>query len=254
MSETAVLGAPRQGLEMVRNVYHIARRELGTYFSSPIAYVVLAVYLAVMGGLSGLILFFSREASMRYVMNHGVTLLFLVLVTQVLTMRLLAEEQHLGTLELLLTSPVRDWEVVLGKYLASLGMFAVMVLLTGYFPLLLTRLGNPDLGPLLSGYLGYLLLGAALLAIGLFASSLTQNQVVAALIGIGLTLVLWLSGALGDVVGEAAKEIFAYLPLFDHYFDFVRGIVDTKNVIYYMSVVALFLFLSTRVIEARRWK
>ena len=112
------------------NVLHIARRELAAYFGSPIAYVVGAVYLAVMGGMFGLILVYSREATMAYLFYHGVSLLFLVLVSQVLTMRLLAEEQRQGTMELLLTSPVRDGEVVLGKYLESLGFYLALVGLT----------------------------------------------------------------------------------------------------------------------------
>jgi len=238
----------------VRNVYFIARRELHAYFVSPIAYVVSAIYLAVMGGLFAFILYYSHEATLRYLWLHGVSLLFLVLVTQILTMRLLADEQRQGTLELLLTSPLRDWEVIIGKYMASVCLLLVMVALTAYFPILLTRIGDPDLGPLLSGYLGYVLLGAALLAIGVFASSLTQNQIVAAVLGMGITLILWMSGALGDMMGDAAKGVVAYLPILDHYPDFVRGVIDTKDVIYYLSIVVLFLFFSTRVIESRRWK
>ena len=236
------------------NVISIAKRELNAYFVSPIAYVVGAIYLSVMGGLFGIILYYSREATLRYVFLHGVGILFLVLVTQVLTMRLLADEQRQGTIELLLTAPIRDWEVVVGKYLASLAVLLLMILLTAYFPILLLRVGNPDVGPMLAGYLGYVLLGAALLSIGLFTSSLTENQIVAAVLGIGITLLLWLSGALEELVGETVKKVVLYLPIFDHYMDFVRGIIDTKDIIYYLSIIALFLFLSTRVLEARRWK
>ena len=238
----------------MRNVYHVLRRELNAYLASPIAYVVGAVYLAVLGGLSGFILYYSREATLRYALTHGVTLLFTVLVTQVLTMRLLADEQRQGTIELLLTSPVRDWEVVVGKYLASLAVLALMVLLSAYFPIILLRIGDPDVGVMLAGYLGYLLLGGALLAIGVFASSLTQNQIVSAVIGMGIALVLWLSGALTEFVGSGLQGVVAYLPIFDHYIDFTRGMIDTRHIIYYLSVVALFLFFSTRVLEARRWK
>jgi ABC-2 type transport system permease protein len=243
----------RRDAEM-RNVYHVARRELNAYLASPIAYVVAAVYLAVLGGLSGFILYYSREATLRYTLTHGVTLLFLVLVTQVLTMRLLADEQRQGTIELLLTSPVRDWEVVVGKYLASLAVFALMILLSGYFPLVLTRIGDPDVAVMASGYMGYLLLGSSLLAIGVFASSVTQNQVVAAVLGMGIAILMWLSGALTEFVGEGLRAVVEYVPIFDHYFDFVRGIIDTRHIVYYISVAALFLFFSTRVLEARRWK
>ena len=235
-------------------MYFIAKREVAAYFVSPIAYVITAVYLAVMGGLFGLILYYSREATLRHALLHGVSILFMVLVTQVLTMRLLADEQRLGTLELLLTAPVRDWEVVVGKYLASLAVLLVMILLTGYFPVVLLRIGNPDVGTMLAGYLGYILNGAALLSIGVFASSLTQNQVVAAVLGIGITLLLWISGALGEIVGDSLREVVAYLPIFDHYLDFVRGIIDTKDIVYFVSVIVVFLFLSTRVVESRRWR
>ncbi len=238
----------------MRNVYHVARRELGAFFVSPIAYVVTAIYLAVTGGLFGFILYYSREATLRYVLMHGVSLLFLVLITQVLTMRLLAEEQRLGTLELLLTAPLRDWEVVLGKFLASLGVFLVMVLLTSTFVIVLLRVGEPDMGVILSGYLGYILLGTSLLAIGVFASSLTQNQIVAAVVGMGITLILWISGALGEFVGGAMESIVTFLPIFDHYQDFARGIIDTRDILYYLSVTVLFLFMSVRVVEWRRWR
>ncbi len=111
-----------------------------------------------------------------------------------------------------MTSPLRDWEIVLGKYLASLGVFAAMVVLTAGYPLLLLALGNPDVGPMLSGYLGYLLLGAAMLAIGVLASSLTQNQIVAAVLGIGANLLLWVAGDLGDLVGDRLRAVVEYLP------------------------------------------
>jgi len=238
----------------MKNTYYIVKRELGSYFASPIAYVISAIYLAVTGGLFGFILYYSREATMRYLFGHVIVILFLVLVSQALTMRLLAEEQRSGTLELLLTSPLRDWEVVLGKYLASLCVFLVMILLTAYMPILLFRVGKPDVGPLLSGYLGYVLLGAALLSIGLFASSLTQNQIVAAILGIGITLLMWLASGLSDMVGGGLKSIVEYLPLFAHYNDMMRGVIDTKDILYYMSVAVLFLFLSTRMLESRRWK
>jgi ABC-2 type transport system permease protein len=238
----------------MKNMLFVARRELKAYFVSPMAYVVSAIYLAVMGGFFGFVLYYSQEATLRYVFLNAIPLLFLVLVAQILTMRLLADEQRQGTLELLLTSPVRDWEVVLGKYLAALGAFGAMLALTVYFPVTLLRVGNPDVGIMLASYLGYILLGASLLAIGLFASSLTQNQIVAAVIGIGISLILWLSGAVADLVGASIGGIFTYLPIFDHFMDFVRGIIDTKDIIYYLSLIGFFLFLAVRVVESRRWK
>ena len=238
----------------MRNTLAIARRELKAYFLSPMAYVVSAIYLAVMGGFFGFVLYYSQEATLRYVFLNAIPLLFLVLVSQILTMRLLSDEQRQGTLELLLTSPIRDWEVVVGKYLASLGAFGAMLLLTIYFPITLLRVGNPDVGIMISSYLGYILLSASMLAIGVFTSALTQNQIVAAVIGIGITLLLWLSGAVTDLVGSGVGEVFSYLPIFDHFTDFVTGIVDTSHIIYYLSLIGFFLFLATRVVESRRWK
>ncbi len=234
-------------------ILQIAKRELNAYFVSPIAYVSAAVFLAVFGAMFALILYFSREATLRYVFDHGVALLFFVLITQVITMRLLADESRQGTLELLLTAPVRDWEIVLGKYLAALALLALMLVLAGYFAVVLLLIGNPDVGPMLTGYLGYFLLGAALLAVGEFASSVTESQLVAALLGLGITLMLWLLGAAAEIVGGAVGEFLAYLPIFDHAWDMLRGIVDTKNVIYLISVVAVFLFMTTRVLESKRW-
>jgi len=141
-----------------------------------------------------------------------------------------------------------------GKYLASLTILLIMVALTIYCPLTLLRVGNPDVGVMLSGYLGYILLGAALLAIGLFASSLTQNQIVAAVIGMGITLLLWLSGAVSDLTGAKLGALFGYLPIFDHFVDFVRGIIDTTHIVYYLSLIVLFLFFATRSLESKRWK
>lgn len=236
----------------MKNMVIIAQKELRAYFTSPIAYVVIAAFLAVMGFLFWLIVSLSREASLRGVFaNMAITLLF---IAPALTMRLLAEEQRSGTIELLLTLPVRDWEVVLGKFLASLSVFAVMVALTLYYPLLLVQLGNPDPGPIVSGYVGLVLLGASFLSVGLFTSSLSGNQVVAALLGFGAMLILWLMDVAGRVFGPPVQDIVTYMSMSDHYFDFLRGIVDTKDVVFYLGVIAGFLFLSVQTLQLRRWR
>jgi len=236
----------------MRNVFTIAKRELGSYFVSPIAYVVIAAFLAVTGYLFALILFYSREATMRYLFNNMTTIL--LFVAPILTMRLLAEEERTGTIELLLTSPVQDWEVVVGKYLASLVLFTLMLGLTAYYPLVLDIFGNPDRGAIVAGYLGLFLFGAALLAVGLFTSSVTGNQIVAAVLGIGLCILLWLTEALADFMGPPVSNLLSYLALGNHFFDFTKGIVDTKDVIYYLSVIAAGLSLATTTLSARRWK
>jgi len=236
----------------MKNMIVITQKELRAYFTTPVAYVVIAAFLAVMGFFFWLIVSLTREASLRGVFaNMAVTLLF---IAPALTMRLLAEEQRSGTIELLLTLPVRDWQVVVGKFLASLAVFAVMLGLTLYYPLLWLRLGNPDLGPIVSGYVGLLLLGGSCLSIGLFTSSLSRNQVVAALLGFGAMLILWVIDIAGGLLGSPVSDVVTYLSMSQHYFDFVRGIISTKDLTFYLAVTAAFLFLSVQVLQLRRWR
>jgi ABC-2 type transport system permease protein len=237
----------------MRNALTIAQKELNTYFASPVAYVVTAFFLLVMGYFFYLLLVLTSEASMRGVFgNMAVILLF---VTPFLTMRLLAEEQRMGTIELLLTSPVRDWEVVLGKYLGALAFLLFMLALTLFYPLLLSRVGSPDWGPVATGYLGVLLIGAACLAIGVFASSLSQNQIVTGFIAFAILIIGWLLGAASNAVGGGpVGSALNYLALNTHFDDFIRGVVDSQHVVYYFILIAVFLFLATRVVEAKRWR
>jgi len=239
----------------MRNVWTIARRELYAYFGSPIAYVTMAAFLGVMGLLFWLFLVYTQQAVLSYILGSGWTSFVLILYAAVVTMRLLAEEQRSGTIELVLTAPVRDWELVTGKYLASLILFLTMLVISLYQPLILSRLGNPDLGATASGYLGFLLVGAALLAIGTLASTLTRNQVVAAILAIAVGVALWLVQFVGSQSpGTFTGDFLTQLAIFAHYQDFIDGIVDTQHVIYYLSLVAASLFLATRVLEARRWR
>jgi len=236
----------------MRNAWLIARRELASYFTSPIAYAVTAVFLVVVGYFFGMILYLSREATMRYLFYNVTT--FLLLIGPALTMRLVAEERKSGTIELLLTSPVRDGEVIAGKFLAALLLWLAMLALTLVYPLLLKAFGNPDPGPILSGYLGLVLSGAAVLALGTLASTVTANQIVAALVAFGLTLMLWLTDAMQNLVSGPLASFFSYLSLSVHFEDFAKGVIDTKDVIFYLSVVVAALFIATRMLEARRWK
>jgi ABC-2 type transport system permease protein len=235
----------------MKNTFIIAQKELRAYFASPIAYVVIAAFLAIMGFFFWLIVSLTREASLRGVFANMATVL--LFISPALTMRLLAEEQRSGTIELLLTLPVRDWQVVVGKFLASLAVFVLMLALTLYYPLLLLLFGNPDRGPLISGYLGLLLLGGSFLSVGLFTSSLSRNQVVAALLGFGAMLILWLIDIAGGLLGPPMSNIVSYMSMSGHYFDFIRGVIDTKDVIFYLSMMAAFLFLSVQVLQLRRW-
>lgn len=234
------------------NVVALTIKELRGYFVSPIAYVVTAGFLVLCGVFFAVILFFAREASLRYLFSNMNVLL--LLIAPLLTMRLLSEEHKSGTIELLLTAPVRDYEVVIGKYLAAVLLLAVMLGLTFSYPLVLMAFGEPDWGPILSGYLGIALLGAAFLSIGLLTSSLTQNQIVAAVLSFAALLLLWISGALADFFGPEIGGVVRYLGVMEHFDDFTKGVVDLKNVIYYLSIMAASLFLTVRVLEARRWK
>ncbi|MGQ9684163.1 MAG: ABC transporter permease subunit [Anaerolineae bacterium] len=236
----------------MRNVWLIARRELASYFTSPIAYAVTAVFLMVVGFFFAVILYYTQEATLRYL--FGNITIILLLVGPALTMRLLAEEHKSGTIELLLTSPVRDGEVIAGKYLAALVLWALMLALTLGYPLLLRIYGNPDLGPIATGYLGLLLAGAAVLALGVLASTITANQVTAALVAFGFSLLLWLADALQGVLGGTAGEFFGYLSMSGHFDDFTKGIIDTSHVVFFVSLIAAALFVATRLLEARRWK
>jgi len=238
----------------MRNTLAIAGREVQAYFVSPIAYVVTAAFLIIMSIFFAWYISDPRGvvATMQY-MFGPMTTLFLFIVPM-LTMRLLAEEQRSGTIELLLTSPVRDWEVVLGKYLASIALILVILGLTLYYPFVMSRFGNPDIGPILSGYVGLFLLAAALASLGLLASSLTQNQIVAVIIGLSLGIFFWISESIADFVGTPLASIFSAVSLRPYFPDFAMGIIDTRNVIFYLTFVAIALFLTIRSVESRRWR
>jgi ABC-2 type transport system permease protein len=235
----------------MNSVFAIAQRELKSYFASPVAYVVTALFLVMSGYLFSAILVQSQEASMRFIMqNLSVIFLF---VMPFLTMRLLAEEQRTGTVEILLTNPVRDHEVVIGKFLGATIFFIVMLVFTLYYPFLLTTYGNPDRGPMMSGYLGLLLQGMAFLSVGLFASSLTQNQIIAAVLTFTVLLVLWLAEAASNILGAPMRDILRYLSITSHFQDFPRGVIDTAHIVYFLSIVVASLFLATLSLQTRRW-
>jgi ABC-2 type transport system permease protein len=235
----------------MRNAWIVARRELYAYLASPIAYGVAAAFLLLCG------IFFVggvaqwQDANLQSLFaSLSIVLLF---IAPLLTMRLLARERDQGTIELLLTAPLRDWEVVLGKFLASYLFFLAMIALTGLYVPVVVRYGTPDLGIVAAGYLGLALLGAALIALGLFTSSLTRSQVVAAVLGVGIGLVLWLLEAISPVLGRA-RETIAYLTPAGHYYRFLEGIIDTRALVYLISFTVLFLFLAGQVLGARRWR
>ncbi|TME93573.1 MAG: ABC transporter permease [Chloroflexi bacterium] len=236
----------------MRNVWAVSVRELRSYFLSPLAYVVIALFLALSGYLFALILANGREASLRgLVQNVSVLYLFIV---PAISMRLLAEEQRTGTVELLLTNPVQEWEIVTGKFLASVMLVLVMLGLTLLFPLFLFIYGNPDRGPIITGYVGIFLQAAAFLSIGLWASSLTQNQIVAAIVSFALLLILWLSENLGQFLGGTIGSIISYASVITHFQSFPQGVIQSNDVIYYLSLVLAGIVLSTLSLQSRRYR
>jgi ABC-2 type transport system permease protein len=233
-------------------IWAIAQRELKAYFVSPVAYVVAALFLLVSGYLFSLILYHSREASLRGLFSN-LNVVFL-LITPALTMRLLAEERQRGTIEMLMTSPVTDRDIVLGKYLSSLLYLAFLIALTGIYPLILAWLGSPDWMTVLTGYLAVYLLGASFMAIGLLTSSWTNNQVIAAVATFALSLLIWLLPSAGAVVGQPMSQVFEYLSLLQHQENLLRGVIDSADVIYYLSFIVGALFLTIRSVEVYRWR
>jgi ABC-2 type transport system permease protein len=245
------------------NIWTIARREYKAYFASPVAYIVAFLILAVVGGLFTASVFFTMQA-MGQVPPPGVqvitgTLMFvLVFASPALTMRLLSEEQRLGTMELLLTAPVRDWELVVGKWLGAFLFVLTVIALTIFYPLVLNALVDPgiDQGLLISGYLGVILVSGAFLAIGVAISSLFTNQVASFLATFGLLIFFWwIFAILGQVSGPGTGEVMRYLDISGNFYDnLIQGLVELSDVVYILSLTALALFLGSVSVEMRRWR
>ena len=236
----------------MRNVLAIFRRELSGWFDSPLAYVAIIAFLVVVGGFS---LYFqdilaAGVASMRTVFFWS-AVAWLLLVPAV-TMRLFAEERRSGTLELLVTLPIRDSEIVLGKYLAAVALMALALALTATYPITLAALGDLDAGPVFGGYLGLLLLGAAFAAIGTAASAHTSNQVVAFLVALLACLVPFATGFALDRVPASMLPLVQYLSFDYHFNSLARGVIDTRNLVFYGTVIALFLHVAVFGLERRR--
>jgi len=249
----------------------IFKKELRAIFASPVAYVVMAVFLALSGyffwGFLARFTFYSIQASMNPAIGGGVNIMELVLgplfhnmsivmllMMPLFTMRLFAEEQKTGTMELLLTYPVRDVAILLGKFLAVVVLLCSMLALTATYPILLMAWSTPEPFPILAGYLGLVLIGTAFLSLGLFASALTENQIVAGSLAFGALLFIWVIGWSADLAGGTVGKILGDLSFLNHFEAFARGIIDTKDLIYYVNVTALFLFLTLKAVEARRWR
>lgn len=246
----------------MRNAWIVAQRELGSIFVQPIVYVFSVVMVLITGLIfAEELAFYSNpfggggEPSVDGVLNLFITLT--LFVAPAVTMRLLSEEQRSGTMELLMTLPVRDGEVVLGKFIAAFVFYLVTVALTLIYPFILLRFGNPDVGPIVSAYLGILLWGAALLGIGILASAMSENQIVAFMLAFGMNLLLFLSFILSRSIFQAIPRltvIFDEISLISHQSNFLNGLITAKDVLYYLIVTGIALFAAARVLESRRWR
>ncbi len=257
-----------------RNIGLVFKKDLKSYFGSFIAYAVIAIFLATTGYLffnllaSFSVLSFQAQANPMVAKHYnllnvnetvvrplfGNISIVLLPMLPLLTMKLLADEKKSGTMELLLTYPVRDAEVVLGKFLACLTVFAAMLLSTISYPLLLINLGEPEVLPMITGYVGLFLLGAAFISLGIFTSSLTENQVIAGSLSIGILFFFWLMSYSTMFVSPGIGQIISYLAISEHLESLAKGVIDTEDIIYFLVFIVLFLFLTLRSLESKRWR
>lgn len=248
----------------------IAKRELNAFFQSPIFYVVTTVFLALYSWMfysllalfgaqsfqapqfqqMGQILNVNQFVIEPSLANMSVILLFII---PLITMRAFAEEKKNKTFPLLLSSPVHMREIIAGKFLGCLCVVAVMLLLSSYSVIFILFMGSPEIGPILSGYLGILLMAACYISLGIFASSLTDNQIIAAVISFGFILFMWIIGWAAQSAGPQLGELLNYISLVSHMESFLQGVIDSSDVAYYLSFIAFGLFLTYRVVESRRW-
>lgn len=238
---------------IVSNSWTFAQKELRSFFNSAVAYVILILFLLIAGWFFSSSLFLVNQADLRDEFSLILPVIFLFFVPAI-TMRLIAEEKKSGTIELLVTMPVRDVEIVLGKYLASLILLTACLFLTFAYPLTISLLGDPDGGALIGGYLGLLLMGGAYLAIGVFTSGMSSNQIVAFIIGFVIILVLFMLDKVIMLYPGPIASILEYASSTYHFENLARGVIDTRDVIYYLSLIGLFLFLAVRSLESRKWK
>ncbi len=230
----------------------IAERELRSIFVSPLAWWVATAFSFLMGYFFVLIIAFVRQAEMRDVFNN--MLVILMFLMPLITMRLVAEERRQNTFELLLTAPVRDMEVILGKFLGALAFLVFLLAITVPYPILLFRFGKPESGAIIAGYLGLLLLGCALVAIGLFFSSVTDSQMVAAALSFIAVILIWLVKWGAQSATGMWARLLGFLSFYDRFEEFSRGLIDSSTIIYLVSFTAFFLYLSVRSLESRSWR
>ena len=239
------------------NVWYIVRRELGVYLRSPLGYIIIAVALVIDGLLFNAWAIGAGQRKSSEVLEiffycqSGTTLLASIFIS----MRLIAEERQNGTLVLLSTSPLRDWEVVVGKFAAALVFLGILNALSAYMPALIMVHGKVSLGHVIAGYTGLMLLGGAALAIGLLCSAVSPNQLVAAILAAAVTTVFVLLLLLSKIASPPLEDVLAYLSLHDkHFRPFMRGLISLQDVVFYVSLTYVALTMATRVLETRRWR
>jgi ABC-2 type transport system permease protein len=256
----------------VSNILAIANKELRSYFNSPIAYAVIGFFAFAFGFMFWVFLRGFVAESMRMTMSQmgaagpvninqmmlrplvmqiSVIVLFML---PMVTMRTYAEEKRSGTIELLLTSPITDWQIIVGKFLGALGLYAAMLFVTILYMAILFWFGNPEWRPVAAGYLGLLLMGGCFISVGLLISSLTKNQIVAGFLTFAVFLMLWVINWIGEGSGPITREIVTYLSITEHFDDFARGVIDSKHVIYYLSFITFGLFLTAKSVDSERWR
>jgi len=226
------------------NVIPIAKRELKAYFNSPIAYIVVSVFLLIAGYLYFSTVFLAGQSSLRTF--FATTPILFVVFSPSITMRLVAEELRSGTLELLTTMPVRDHEVILGKFLAALAVMGSALVMTLGYPITIAAIGELDWGPVVGGYIGLTLCAAALVAIGLMTSAWSRNQIVAFIFALLICLALWLFDKVTFFVPGGLGRVLEYLSIDYHFQNIARGVIDSRDLLYYLSVTAIALFVATR--------
>jgi len=249
----------------------IYRRELAFFFNSPVAYAVMFVFLLVAGYFFYNLLAYYNLESVRAMQNplagagpgltdsvvrplFGNLSVILLLMLPLLTMRLFADERRSGTAELLFTFPISDWDAILGKYLATATVYVTMLAMTLAYPFVLATYSQPEIGPIVTGYVGLLLMGLSFAAMGLFFSTLSENQLVAGVSTFGCGLLFLLIGWLVPFVPVGIGRVIAELSVLDHFAGFARGVVNLNDVVFYANCVAFFLFLSARVLDSNRWR
>jgi ABC-2 type transport system permease protein len=254
----------------VNNVLAIAHKELKSYFASPIAYVVIGLFALMFGFFYYTLLGIFIEQGMRMMglqggptqnvndqmirplfLNASVLLLF---VLPMITMRTYSEEKRSGTIELLLTAPLTDWQIILGKFLGAMALYAAMLAVTFVHVGVLFAFGTPEWLPIVTGYLGLLLMGGCFISVGLLISSFTRNQIVAVMATFAVFLLLWVINWAGPLTGPRTSAVLDYLSITSHLDDFTRGVIDTKHVVYYVSFIAFGLFLTARSVDTERWR